>query len=149
MRELPAARQGLALIETAVTAPFLILLILGIVDMALYGTTLLKAQQAVNRGLEMSLMAGPSLAKTEIQDQAAAQAEVAAGNVVVTQTLECAGVATDWALDCSAGQETERYTQIDLSTTYTPTFALSPSTWMETDDNGSVPISVTGVIRVQ
>lgn len=148
-RELSASKQGLALVETALIAPFLILLITGIVDLAMYGAALLKAQQAVNRGLEMSMMGGTSIATTDIQSQAATQAGVATSNVVVTPTLECAGVLTTWGSTCSTGQETAVYTKIQLSTTYHPLLAFGTTAWLNTDANGDIPISVTGVIRIQ
>lgn len=149
MRELAAARQGVAFVEAALIAPFLILVITGIVDLAMYGAALLKAQQAVNRGLEMSMMGGASVASSDIQSQAATQAGVSTSNVVVTQTQECSGTAATWGSSCATGQETAKYTQIQLSTTYHPLLAFGTTAWMQTDANGDIPISVTGVIRIQ
>ena len=148
-RELSASKQGLALVETALIAPFLILLITGIVDLAMYGAALLKAQQAVNRGLEMSMMGGTSIPATDIQSEAAAQAGVATSNVVVTQTLECAGAAATWGSTCATGLEAAAYTRIQLSTTYHPVLAFGTTAWLQTNENGDIPISVTGVIRIQ
>jgi Flp pilus assembly protein TadG len=149
VRELLGDREGVALVEMAVAAPMLALLITGITDVSMYAAKLLKAQQAVNRGLEMSMMGGPGISTTDIQTQAAAQAEVPIGNVTVTQTLECSGVGTIWSASCVSGQETARYTKIQLTTEYRPSLVLGSLAWMKTDGNGNIPISATGVIRVQ
>lgn len=140
--------NGVALVETAMVAPFLALTIMGTVDIARYGAAKMKIQQAVNRGLEMSWMGGKDIAVSDIQAQAAAQANVDAAGVTVTQTLECGGTATSWSSTCASG-ETARYTQIQISTTFTPSFALSPLTRTLGNSNGVVPISVTGVLRIQ
>jgi Flp pilus assembly protein TadG len=141
-----AATDGIALVETALIAPILAMIVIGTIDVANYGSTKLNAQQAVNRGLEMAMIGGPSTAASDIQAQTAAQAGVATSQVTVTQTLECAGTSTSWSSTCSSGQETARYVQIQLSTSFRPSFALS-RLWG--DANGNMAISATGVIRVQ
>ena len=146
-----AETKGVALVETAMVAPFLAVIIMGTVDAARYGAAKMKIQQAVNRGLEMSWMGGPTLAASDIQAQAAAQASVPTSSVTVTQTLECGGTATTWTTDsdpCASG-ETARYTQIQISTTFTPSFALGSLAKMLGNSDGVVPISVTGVLRIQ
>jgi len=147
-RAMGAATDGVALVETAMVAPFLAIVTMGIIDLARYGATRLQVQQAVNRGLEMSMMGGPSLSATDIRDQAAAQAGVPTGQVTVTQTLECSGTATSWSASCTSGQETARYTQIQLSTNFKPSFAGQLAT-LQGNANGVIPISVTGAIRIQ
>ncbi|HKY81069.1 MAG TPA: TadE family protein, partial [Sphingobium sp.] len=52
--DLIAETKGVALVETALVAPFLAIIIMGTVDTARYGAAKMQIQQAVNRGLEMS-----------------------------------------------------------------------------------------------
>lgn len=144
-----AETKGVALVEAAVVTPFLATVIMGTVDTARYGASKLKVQQAVNRGLEMSWMGGPSLAATDIQTQAALQANLSTSAVTVTQTLECSGTATSWSASCTTGQETARYTQIQISTTFTPTFVLGSLAKLLGNADGVIPVSATGVIRIQ
>lgn len=141
--------HGAALVEMALIAPLIAALMMGTVDTASYFAARLKAQQAVNRSLEMSLMGGPSVAASDIQAQAAEQAGVGTGAVTVSQTLKCSGTITDWTLTCASGQETARYTQVALSTTYTPSFVLSALTSIYMSSSGDIPISITGVVRIQ
>jgi len=141
--------RGVAVVEAAIVMPVLAIVIMGTVDVARFGASMLTAQQAVNRGLEMSAMAGPSLASSSIQSETAAQANVSASAVTVTQTLECSGITTSWSSSCTSGQETARYTQIAISTTFTPTFVLGSFAQLWGNANGVVPISTTGAIRIQ
>ena len=146
--------KGMALVETAMVMPFLAVVVMGTVDAARYGAAKMKIQQAVNRGLEMSWMgwaSGQDLATSDIQAQAAAQANVSTSSVAVTKTLECGGTATTWTTSTTAcgSAETARYTQIQISTTFTPSFALGSLARMLGNSEGVVPISATGVLRIQ
>ncbi len=142
-------KYGVALVETALVAPVLVMIIMGTMDAARYGAAKMKVQQAVNRGLEISWMGGPDVATSDIQAQAAAQADVPTSAVTVTQTLECGGTVTSWnTASCSSG-ETARYTQIQISTTFTPSFAGGALAKMFGNSDGVVPISATGVLRIQ
>jgi len=149
LANLVAETRGVAVVEAAIVMPVLAIVIMGTVDVARFGASKLMAQQAVNRGLEMSTMAGPSLAASSIQSEAASQANVSASAVTVTQTLECSGVATSWSSSCTSGQETARYTQIAISTTFTPTFVLGSFAQLWGNSNGVVPLTTTGAIRIQ
>ena len=144
-----AEAKGVAFVETALVAPFLAAVVMGTVDTARYGASKLNIQQAVNRGLEMSWLGGPSVATTDIQTQAASQANLSTSAVTVTQTQECAGTAATWGSTCATGQETAKYTQIRISTTFTPTFVLGSLARLLGNSNGNIPISATGVIRIQ
>ena len=149
LRALIAETKGVAFVETALVTPFLAVVIMGAVDTARYAAAKLEIQQAVNRGLEMSWMGGPTLAATNIQTQAALQADVATSAVTVTQTQECAGTTATWGSSCTTGQETAKYTQIQISTTFTPSFVLGSLAQALGNSDGVVPISATGVIRIQ
>lgn len=146
---LGAESRGVAVVETALVMPFLAAVIMGVVDTARFASSQLIIQQAVNRGLEMSVMAGPSLAASNIQSQAAAQANLPTSAVSVTQTLECSGVATSWSASCTTGQETARYTRIEVGTTFTPTFVGGVLAKLWGNANGDVSISAAGAIRIQ
>jgi Flp pilus assembly protein TadG len=149
LASLRAEVRGVALVETALAAPVMIALVIGLVDTARYGQAKLTVQQGVNRGLEMSMMNGPTLSATDIQTEAASQAGVDPSAVTVTQTLECSGTATTWSSSCTSSQETARYTQIQISTTFSPSFVLGSMAKLYGDANGNIPISVTGVVRIQ
>jgi Flp pilus assembly protein TadG len=149
LRAMGAATDGVAVVETALIAPVLAIVIVGVIDTAGYGAAKLESQQAVNRGLEMAMMGGPSLSTSEIQNQTATQAGVSTSQVTVTQILECSGTTTSWSSSCATGQETARYIQIQISTTYTPLFALGSLAKLYGNSDGIIPISTSQVIRIQ
>ena len=146
---LATANDGVALVEMAFVAPVLAVIALGLVDIAFYAANKIQAQQALNRGLEMAMMAGPSVSASDIREQAALQADVPLDAVTVSSRLECAGVVTDWNSNCGSGQETAREFQIDISTVFVPAFIFGTvaKTLMNTD--GTIPLDVSGVIRIQ
>ena len=146
---LATATDGVALVEMAFIAPVLAVIALGLIDIAFYAADKIKAQQAVNRGLEMAMMAGPSVSAADIREQAALQAGVPLDEVTVSSMLECAGVETDWSATCGSGQETAREFQIDISTVFVPKFIFGTvaKTLMSTD--GTIALEVSGVIRIQ
>ena len=147
--DLVTATDGVALVEMAFVAPVLAVIALGLVDIAFYAADKIKAQQAVNRGLEMAMMAGPSVSAADIREQAALQAGISLDEVTVSSTLECADVVTDWNSVCGSGQETARSVHIDISTAFAPHFIFGTvaKTLMNTD--GTIPVDVSGVIRIQ
>ena len=150
LRRLLACARGTGLIETAAVAPFLALTIIGTVDLARYGAARMKLQQAVNRGLEMSVMGGTSMTDANIKTQTATQAGVAESAVTVAQTFECNGAAPPTgATACTTGQEIARFTTITISTTFDPTFDLSPTARASANSQGLVPISTSGTIRIK
>jgi Flp pilus assembly protein TadG len=132
LRAMGAATDGVAVVETALIAPVLAIVIVGVIDTAGYGAAKLESQQAVNRGLETATQAG-----------------VSTSQVTVTQTLECSGTTTSWSSSCATGQETARYIQIQISTTYTPLFALGSLAKLYGNSDGIIPISTSQVIRIQ
>ena len=149
MHGLATATDGVALVEMAFVAPVLAVIALGLVDVAFYAANKIQTQQAINRGLEMAMMAGPSVSLTGIREQAALQAGIPLDDVTVSSTLECADVVTDWNSVCGNGQETARSVHIDISTAFAPHFIFGTvaKTLMNTD--GTIPVEVSGGIRIQ
>lgn len=149
MRRCGTDQRAVAAIEMALTAPFLALLIIGLIDTSRYVGTKLKVQQAVNRGLELSMMGGGSIPLSDIQQQAAEQADVPLNEVTVTRFLECSDTATDWSLSCSSEQESARFTRVEISTAFEPIFSYASISQALSKSDGSITISVGGVIRIQ
>ena len=149
LRRLATETEGVALVEMAFVAPILAVLFLGLVDVALYAAQKIQAQQAINRGLEMAMMAGASVSVSDIREQSALQAGVSVDEITVSPTLECAGVVTDWDATCASGEETARYFQIDISTAFAPTFIFGTVAKALMSTDGKIPVEASGVIRIQ
>ena len=147
IQDLARSTRGTAVIETAVVATCLSILIMGTVDVTRYGAAILNVQQGINRGLEMAMMGGPSTPTTTIQSEVASQAGVSTSAVTVTQSQTCAGTAPagGYGSSCTTGQETRKFYTIRVQTTFTPTFALSA---LARSRGTSISIDRTGVIRI-
>jgi len=148
MQKLVDSTAGTAVVETAIVAPVLAVVIMGIVDVADYGAAKLKVQQAINRGLEMAMIGGPSTATTAIQTEVADHADVTSDKVTVTQLQTCNDADTTWGNSCSSGQELKRFIKIDLVQTYEPQF-VGPLASFISNTDGPVSISASGTLRVQ
>jgi Flp pilus assembly protein TadG len=147
LHDLAHSTRGTAVIETAVVASFLSIVIMGTVDVARYGSALLNVQQGVNRGLEMAMMGGPSTPTATIQSEVATQAGVSTSNVTVTQSQTCAGTTATYGTSCTSGQESRKFYTITATSSFTPTF-VGGVLARRFATNGSIAISTTGVIRV-
>ena len=146
IQELARSTRGTAVIETAVVATCLSILIMGTVDVTRYGAAILNVQQGINRGLEMAMMGGPSTSTTTIQSEVATQAGISTSAVTVTQSQTCAGtVQGTYGVTCTSGQETRKFYTIRVQTSFTPTFALGA---LARSRGTSISIDKTGVIRV-
>lgn len=145
IQDLARETRGTAVIETAVVATCLSILIMGTVDVARYGAAILNVQQGINRGLEMAMMGGPNTSTTTIQSEVATQAGVSTSAVTVTQSQTCAGTTATFGSSCTSGQETRKFYTVRVQTTFTPTFALGA---LARSRGTSISIDRTGVIRV-
>lgn len=148
IQELRDSISGTAVVETAVVAPFLAVVIMGTADVAMYGAAKLRVQQSINRGLEMAMIGGPSTSTESIEDEVESEAGVADGRVAVTQSQTCGGASATWNSTCTPGQEYRQFITITVTESFTPSFVLGVMA-DRLDDNQRINISATGVIRVQ
>jgi Flp pilus assembly protein TadG len=149
IQKLARDKRGTAVIETAVVATCLSILIMGTVDVARFGAQHLRDQQGVNRGLEMVMMGGPSTSTTTVQSEVSTQTGVPIANITVTQSQTCAGVAqTTYGVTCTSGQEARKFYTITVNDTFTPTFALGTVARALRGGGSTIAITKTGVIRI-
>ena len=143
--------RGTSLIETALIAPMLAALIVGMVDLSRGYAADLKLEQAAQRAVEKiqrhGYNADGKTTDTQLKADAAAEAGVATSAVTVTKTLLCgtAETSTSWTSNCADGQIFARYVTVSVQGSYTPLFT---KTWNRT---ASTAYTISGVagIRVQ
>jgi Flp pilus assembly protein TadG len=145
IKDLARETRGTAVIETAVVATCLSILVMGTVDVTRYGAAILNVQQGINRGLELAMMGGPNTSTTTIQSEVSTQTGISTSNITVSQSQTCAGTTATFGSSCTSGQETRKFYTIAVTTTFTPTFALGV---IARRLGTSISISRTGVIRV-
>lgn len=134
------------MVEFGMLAPFLGLLVAGMIDLGQGLSERFTLQQAVNRGLEMLHSATPEADADEssidysfVRTEAAAAADVPIGQVVMDQWLECDGTRqSDFEGSCEEDEEVARYIHLSIEKTYSGSLFL-----------GDVEMAATGAVRIQ
>ena len=145
--------KGASVIEFALFAPVLGVMLMGVTDLAMGYSTKLRVEGAIYRSLEkvaVGTASGPQVVSNDysyLQAEAAAGAGVPTSAVTVEQWLECNRARqTDFAGSCPDGQDTARYVKVTINTSYTPRFSYGP---LVRSTNGTVPIEANASLRVQ
>ena len=118
--------RGAAVIELALAAPILALMIIGMSDMARAYSTKLQLEQASQRSIEkvMNGQANTTVAAA-LKTEAATTAGVPETQVTVDYWLECNGArAASYESSCTTGQVQRRYMSVHINKTFTPIFKI-------------------------
>jgi len=137
LRQLARNRSGTAAIELALCAPILATMVIGVTDISIAYGKKLELEQAAQRAMEKVMQTtGEATPEDTIKIEAVCQyngtdgdgaclpAPITTANVTVTYSLTCDGAATDYLLDCVAGQAEVRYITTTVSDTHEPMFDL-------------------------
>jgi Flp pilus assembly protein TadG len=164
LRNLVRSQRGAVVIELALLAPILALMIVGIIDLSMAFGRKLAIEQAAQRAIEkVAQTTGELTAEDTIKKEAVCQingtinvddpdtpeSEVntcAAGrlttaDVTVTYSLTCDDVVTDYAVDCADGQSEVRYITAKVVDSYKPMFPIH--------GDGTYHFSATAGVRVK
>jgi Flp pilus assembly protein TadG len=146
-RGLLRSERGTSVIELAVAAPVLLVLLAGVTDLGRGLTERYRLQQAVNRSLEMA-QTGRENEYAFLANEAAEAAGVPANNVVQEQWVECAGSADKkaWAEECPNGQPA-RFVKLTINSSYTPLFGRM--SYMSPQADGTVKLTAHATLRVR
>jgi hypothetical protein len=126
LRKLLISRRASIAVEAAMAAPFLLMLVIGVVDIARAGMFKYQLRQAAQQG---TILAGASGSDAIARSAAAAAAGVPAELVNVSRWLECDGARAAPGSRCGAGQQSASFVEVEVSGGYQPTFSgplLSP-----------------------
>jgi Flp pilus assembly protein TadG len=151
-------QRGAAVIELALSAPFLAALIIGMSDMACAYSMKLICEQAAQRTIEQvqqQKSVGTSY-NTALSTEAASAMTAAGystGNTITPDSwVECSSNGTTWTRQtnftdaCAAGEMTTRYVKVTISRNYSPLFTSWG--WANAVD-GVIPLSGYAEVRVQ
>ncbi|HVM23675.1 MAG TPA: TadE family protein [Sphingomicrobium sp.] len=152
MRDLASLHRdesGNAFVEMALVFPILATLLLGTVDISRAYSNRLALEQAAQRTVELVQRINYTQA---YKDALKSDAEAAAGagsTATVTDWLQCGTSATklSYTGSCSAGQATQRFVQVSITSNYTPLFAAT--IFPNKNADGTVTITAKAGIRVQ
>lgn len=151
LREVGADCRGTSVMELALVAPVLCLMLAGIVDLAMGFSSRLTLEQAAYRALERVMVGGVQDDYSFLRAEAASAAGVTEDKVTVDQWLECNQVRQpSFSGSCPSGQQTGRYVQITVNSTYRPSFSWGPlGTRFGQSADGTIPIQAIAAVRVR
>jgi Flp pilus assembly protein TadG len=124
-RSLTRDQRGAVIIEMAMIAPVMAVLLIGMVDLGRGYSTKLQLEQAAQRAIEkvMNGHADKSSAAA-LRTEAATVAGVAESAVTVDFWLECDDTRkTNYDDTCNSGQVSRRYLTVSISKVFTPMFS--------------------------
>lgn len=140
--------RGVAMVELAMFAPVLALLVIGIVDLSNAYNRKFKVEQAAQLAVEKVMQTtGTTTIEDTIIKEAATQAGVPASDVAVKYRLECDQmVVANASASCAAGQKEARYIEVVVNDKYTPIF---PIHFMGINSDGTYHITAKAGMRIQ
>ena len=147
-RRLFRDQRGTAVIELALIAPILGVMVVGVVDLSGGFSMKLQLEQAAQRAIE-KVMNGQANTTTAaaLKTEAATTAGVPETAVAVDFWLECNGVrAADYNSVCTSGQTYARFMSVAITKTFTPMFAQK---WAGANDNGTYTVVGRTGVRIQ
>ena len=149
IRRLSKCQRGNSVIEVALVAPVLAMLLVGMVDISRGVSEKLKLTQIAQRSTER-VQRGYFNADTDLPILDA-EAEAAAGTgsaATVTAWLECGTSTTRLAYtaSCSPGTAAARFVSITITKSFTPMFGPR---WAGANANGTYTLTALSGVRVQ
>jgi len=142
--------RGSSMIEFALFAPLLAVMVMGITDVSMGFSRKLTLEQAAYRSLERVAVGSVQSDYSYLRPEAAAAAGVPLANVAVDSWLECDGTRqTDFNGSCPETQMISRYVRISITGSFEPTFNYGPLARNFAGDDGNVPIAASAALRIQ
>lgn len=158
LRKLLRADSGAVIIEMAMVAPVLALMVVGIADISIAYGKKLELEQAAQRAIErVAQTTGSDTPENAIKTEAVCQYNgmgsggtcltegISAGDVTVTYTLTCDGTEQDYATDCAGTAVEVRYIETAIVEQYEPMFPIT----FGAHADGTYHLSGTAGVRVQ
>lgn len=153
-----ADKRGAAVIELALAAPMLAVMVIGVVDISNAIGRKLQLEQAAQRALEKVMnTTGTTTAEGTIKSEAVCQVNgtnadgtcktspITSANVTVSYRLECNGAVTA-DVECPSGQVPSKWLSVEVTDKYTPLFPLH---FAGIDPDGTYHLVANAGIRVQ
>lgn len=146
MRRIARDRRGVSMIEFALLAPVLAVLMGAMIDLSMGLSHVFSLQQSLNRSLEIVQANRPQQSATTsevdfsyLTKEVAQAAGVPESKVVITNWLECNGVKqTDYNGTCADGADTARYVDLRVTKDYVGKMYLK-----------TFPVTATAAVRIQ
>jgi len=151
MIDLLADRRGASVIELALIAPVLCIMLAGVIDLSMGLSSRLSLEQGAYRALERVSVANSAVDFAYLRAEAAEAAGVPEGQVRVENWLECNRVRQgNYDSTCPSGQMTSRYVEITINSTFSPSFPWGPlGRSFGMAPNGRIPVTAVAAVRLR
>ena len=150
LRRLLRNDEGVAVLELALAAPILALMVVGVADLSNAYSRKLALEQAAQRSIEKIMQTtATSTPDATVKAEAVAQAGggLVADDVTVTYELYCDLVKQDdYDSDCTSGQSEARYLNVRVVDEYRPMF---PMHFAPINANGTYTVTAEAGMRIQ
>ena len=147
--------RGTSMIELALVAPVLAIMLMGVIDIAMGYSRRLTIEQAAYRALEKvtvgTVQSDYSFVETEAR-AALTAARITPTSVVVDKWLECGRArAASWDDICPAGQMISRYVKVTIVANYRPKFNYGPlgTAFGRRTSDGNIALTAATSVRIQ
>lgn len=158
LRQLARDNRGAAIIELALAAPLLAMMVIGVSDISTAYGKKLELEQAAQRAIEkVAQTTGEATPEDTIKSEAVCQfngtnsdgtcktTPLTAANVTVEYSLTCDGTVTAYTSDCTDTQLEVRYITATVNYNYAPNFDLH----FGTHSDGTYHLDGSAGVRVQ
>lgn len=109
---------GAAVLELAIASPFLILALVGLVDLGRGFAERATLHSAVARTIEVAQARSNMSDYDALVDEGASASGLPKENVLLAKWLECSGTKKDFDGTCGANEETARFIELKIVATY-------------------------------
>ena len=151
-------KSGAVIIELAMVAPILAIMVVGVADISTAYGKKLELEQAAQRAIErVAQTTGQDTPENTIKNEAVCQYNgidgdgdcltegISADDVTVTYSLTCDGAAQAYNTDCAGTAVEVRYIEASIVETYEPMFPIR----FGTESDGTYHLTGTAGVRVQ
>ena len=157
LRSLVRDRTGSSIVELAIAAPVLALLVAGVSDLGRGLSAKFALNQAIHRSLEKAAVSNRRTDYAYLKAETAAAAGIDESRVSVDAWLECDGARkSNFSGSCASGEQIGRYVKVTATSRFTPMFRYS-FLQLQTDDDddddgdnaGTIKLQADAAVRVQ
>lgn len=146
-RRLASDNRGAAVVELALAAPVLAMMVIGIVDISNAYSRKMALEQGAQRAIEKIMQTTEiTTPDSTIQQEAADQADVETSQVTVGYQKFCDGEPEEYNTDCDEGQKKANYISVTVVDTYEPMF---PVHLAGIDEDGTYHLKAVAGMRTQ
>ncbi|MFN3945229.1 MAG: TadE/TadG family type IV pilus assembly protein [Allosphingosinicella sp.] len=151
LRALGGDERGVSVVELGLCLPVLAIILTGMLDLSMFLSSKMRAEQAAFRAIEIFQVAATPPDDAVMKDQAAKAAGVEPSAITITRALHCDGKAKAASVTvCPANETMERYLTVQVTATHSPAFpARFAKLFANVKPDGTIAVTGEATVRTQ